>query len=68
MFKMQQRRESEKKSNSLTTTLHVQNHAFLYISLPSLYDYHVKMPNVTFCEGLKQAMTKFSFSSELGYG
>ena len=28
---------------SKTTTLHV-HHAFLYISLPSLHDYDVKMP------------------------
>ena len=38
------------------------HHAFLYISLPSLHDYHVKMPNFTFCEGQKQAMIKFYFS------
>ena len=44
-----------------TTTLHV-HHAFLYISLPSLHNYHVKMPNFTFCEGQKQAMRKFYFS------
>ena len=44
-----------------TTTLHVHQ-AFLYISLPSLHDYHVKMPNFTFCEGQKQAMRKFCFS------
>ena len=30
---------------SETTTLHV-HHAFLYISLPSLHDYDVKMPNL----------------------
>ena len=30
-----------------TTTLHV-HHAFLYISLPSLHDYDVKMPNYKF--------------------
>ena len=30
-----------------TTTLHVQ-HTFLYISLPSLHDYDVKMPNFLF--------------------
>ena len=30
-----------------TITLHV-HHAFLYISLPSLHDYDVKMPNFTF--------------------
>ena len=38
------------------------HHAFLYISLPSLHDYYVKMPNFTFCEDREQAMTKFSFS------
>ena len=32
-------------------------HAFLYISLPSLHDNHVKMPNFTFCEGRKQGMS-----------
>ena len=47
-----------------TKTLHV-HHAFLYISLPSLHDYHVKIPNFTFCEGRKQAMTKFSFLMNL---
>ena len=31
---------------SKTTILHV-HHAFLYISLPSLHDYDVKMPNFT---------------------
>ena len=69
-FKMKRRRES-KKSNSLTR----QNNKFarasrlLYISLPSLRDYLVKMPNFTFYEGRKQAMTKFSFPLyELGYG
>ena len=30
---------------SKTTTLHV-HHAFLYISLPSLHDYNVKLPNL----------------------
>ena len=42
------------------TTLQVHN-AFLYISLPSLHDYDVKMPNITFYRGRKQATTKFSF-------
>ena len=41
-----------------TTTLHV-HHAFLYISLLSTARLSVKMPNFTFCEGRKQAMTKF---------
>ena len=39
-----------------TTTLHV-HHAFLYISLPSLHDYDVKMPNCKFYGGRKQATT-----------
>ena len=45
---------------SKTTTFHV-HHAFLYISLPSLHDYDVKMPNFTFYGGRKQATTNFSF-------
>ena len=32
---------------------------FLYISLPSLHDHDVKMPNFTFYAGRKQAMTNF---------
>ena len=47
---------------SKTTLLHV-HHAFLYISLPSLHDYDVKMPNFTMYTGSTQATTKFSFSS-----
>ena len=35
---------------------------FLYISLPSLHDYGVKMPDFTFFGGRKQASTNFSFS------
>ena len=34
---------------SKTTTFHV-HHAFLYISLPSLLDYDVKMPILLFLE------------------
>ena len=33
------------------------HHAFLYISLPSLHDYDVKMPNYKFYGGRKQATT-----------
>ena len=56
-FKMRRRQEI-KNSNSLTK----QNNNFarasrFYISLPSLRDYHVKMPSFTFCEGRKQAMS-----------
>ena len=44
-----------------TTTLHV-HHAFLYISLPSLHDYDVKMTNCKFYGGRKQATTNPFFS------
>ena len=62
-FKIKRRWESKKakalQDKTTTLTLHVR-HAFLCISFPSLHD-HMKMPNFTFCEGCKQAMTKFSF-------
>ena len=54
-------------SQGKTTTLHV-HHAFLYISLPSTARLPVKMPNFTFCEGRKQAMTKFILSMNLDTG
>ena len=44
-----------------TTILHA-HYAFLYISLPSLHDYDVKLPNGTFYGGRKQATTNFSFN------
>ena len=44
-----------------TETLHL-HHAFLYISLPSLHNYDVKMPNCKFYGGRKQATTNFFFS------
>ena len=52
------RRQEIKNSNSLTK----QNNNFalasrFYISLPSLQDYHVKMPSFTICEGRTQAMS-----------
>ena len=37
--------------------------SFLYISLPSLHDYNVKLPNFTFCRGREQKTTTFFFSS-----
>ena len=53
--------ENVKKAIALlrkTTTLHV-HHAFLYISLPSLHDYDVKIPNFTFCGGREHKTTTF---------
>ena len=44
-----------------TTTLHV-HHPFLYISLPFLRDYDMKVPNFVFYGERKQATTKFYFA------
>ena len=44
-----------------TTTLHVHL-AFLYISLPSLHDYDVELPNFTFYGGSELKTTIFFFS------
>ena len=43
-------------------TLHV-HHAFLHISLPSLHDYNVKLPNFTLCRGHEQKTITFFFFS-----
>ena len=40
---------------------------FLYISLPFLHNYDVKMPNFAFSGDGNQAKTKFYFVFELGY-
>ena len=45
-----------------TTTLNV-HHAFLYISLLSLHNYDVKMPNFTICQGWEHETTTFLFFS-----
>ena len=37
------------------------HHTFFYISLPSLHNYDVKMPNFTFYGGRKQARKNFFF-------
>ena len=39
--------------------------AFLYISLPSLHDYYVKIPNFTFRGGREHKTTLFFFSLNL---
>ena len=56
-----QGKKGKKNNKAKKTTLHVHQ-AFFYMSLPSLHGYHVKMPDFTFCEGRKQAMTKLYFS------
>ena len=47
-----------------STTLQV-HHAFLYISLPLLHDYKVKLPNFTFCRGQEHETTTFFSCLEL---
>ena len=49
---------------SKTIALHVR-HAFLYISLPSLHDYDVKLTNFTFSGGREQNSTTLFFFSWL---
>ena len=46
---------------SKTTTLNM-HHTFLYISLPSLHNYNMNMPNFTIYGECKQATTNFPFS------
>ena len=43
-----------------TSTLHLQ-HAFLYISLPSLHNYDVKRPNFMFVKGMRTHDNHFLF-------
>ena len=45
---------------SKTTSLHV-HHTFLYISLPLLHDYNMKMPSFTFYGGCKTSDDKLFF-------
>ena len=52
---------------SKTTILYV-HHTFLYISLPSLHDYDVKMPNFTLTEEVHKRRRNFLSLSELEYG
>ena len=53
--------DGDANENGKTTTLHV-HHAFLYISIPSLHDYNVKVPKFTFVEdGNTRQQLSFSF-------
>ena len=66
---LQQRRRRRQKELQKSSRLDKQNRNFvraadffLYISLPSLHDYGVKIFNFTFYGVRKQATTNFSFS------
>ena len=60
------RQRQRERQKGKTTTLHV-HHAFFCISLLSLHDYNVKVPNFTFCRG-RERRRRLSFSfPELWY-
>ena len=50
-------------SVSIKTTNLYMHHAFLYISLPSLHYYDVKLLNFTFCGGSQHKTTTLFFIS-----
>ena len=50
-----------KRAIGLISTSHL-HHPFLNISLPSLQDYDVKLPNFPFCGRLKHRTTTFFFN------
>ena len=54
----------DKKGKKATIMLHV-HHTFLYISLPSLHDYDVKLTNLRFSGGREQNSTTLFFFSWL---
>ena len=60
-FKMRRRRTRNQKSNSLTRKNNnfalASRFILLYISLPSLQDYRVKIPSFTFCDWRNHAMS-----------
>ena len=49
-------------NRGFTVGLICKTTTFMYTSLPSVHDYDVKMTNITFYGGLKQATTKYSLS------
>ena len=62
MTRQQQERQQNKRHNKQNTNF-VRASRFLYISLPFLNNYDVRMLNVAFYGQRKQATTKFHFSS-----
>ena len=52
----------QKSNRFITQNNFARASRFLYISLPSLHDYDVKMPNCKFYGGRKQATTNLFFS------
>ena len=57
----QQERQKSNRLNRQTTTLHLR-HVFLYISVPTLHNFDLKMPNFTFYGAGELTTTKISFS------
>ena len=62
-FKQRQQRERQNSNRFIEQNkTFARASRFLYISLPLLHNYDVKMPIFMFYGGRKQATTKFSFS------
>ena len=66
-FKQRRPRRQRKRQKSNTFRLAKQELCtcitlFWYISLPSLHDYDLKVPNFTFCGGCEHTRQRFSFS------
>ena len=64
--RQQQRQQQKIGLVDKTTILQVQN-TFLYISLPFLYNYDVKLPNLRFMRDVNKRRGNFISFSELGY-
>ena len=58
----QREREKSNRFRLVKKTTLPSHHAFLYISLPSLHDHNVKVPNFTFCRGREHMRQQLSFS------
>ena len=60
-------RSSKEQSVFVSKTSLHGHHAFLYLSLPSLHDYDVKMPNFTFHRQREHTTTNFLSLYKLEY-
>ena len=59
-FTQRRRRQQQERLKSKIFR-QAKQHLCTYISLPSLHDYNVELPNFTFCRGREQKTTTFFF-------
>ena len=57
----QRRRRQQRERLKSKIFRQAKQHLCTYISLPSLHDYNVELPNFTFCRGREQKTTTFFF-------